>query len=65
MMNELKEKLIALGISEEMTHQVIATVLEFVKSKVPAPYHGMIDDVLAGQSPELRGLLGSLGINFP
>ncbi len=65
MMNELKEKLIALGLSEEMANQVIATVLEFMKSKIPATYHGMIDEVLAGQSPELHGLLGSLGINFP
>ena len=64
-MNELKEKLISLGLSEEMTNQIIATVLEFMKSKVPATYHGMIDDVVAGQSPELRGLLGGLGINFP
>ena len=64
-MNELKEKLSALGLSEEMIEQIIAAVLEFMKSKVPATYHGMIDDVHAGQSPELRGLLGGLGINFP
>ena len=60
-MNELKEKLIALGLSEEMTDKTIATVAEFVKSKIPASYHGMIDDVLAGKTPELGGILGSLG----
>ena len=60
-MNELKEKLTALGLSEEMTDKTIATVAEFVKSKIPASYHGMIDDVLAGKTPELGGILGNLG----
>jgi len=60
-MNELKEKLMALGLSEEMTDKVIVTVAEFVKSKIPSSYHSMIDDVLAGKSPELGGILGSLG----
>jgi len=65
MMNELKEKLAALGLGEDMADRVIAAVLEVAKSKVPASYHGIIDDVLTGKSPELRGILGSLGINFP
>ena len=60
-MNELKEKLVALGLSEEMADKTIATVADFVKSKIPATYHGMIDDVLAGKTPELGGILGSLG----
>jgi hypothetical protein len=60
-MNELKQKLVALGLSEEMADKVIATVAEFVKSKIPASYHSMIDDVLAGKSPETGGILGSLG----
>lgn len=60
-MNELKEKLAALGLSDEMTDQVIQTVAGFVKSKIPASYHGMIDDVLAGKSPDLGGILGNLG----
>ena len=63
-MNELKEKLIALGLSEEMSDKVIVTVAEFVKSKVPESYHSMIDDVLAGKSPQLGGILGSLGSLF-
>ena len=63
-MNELKEKLIALGLSEEMTDKAIATVAEFVKSKIPESYHSMIDDVLAGKTPELGGILGSLGSLF-
>ncbi len=63
-MNELKQKLVALGLSEEMTDKVITTVAEFVKSKIPASYHPMIDDVLAGKTPELGGILGSLGSLF-
>jgi len=64
MMNELKEKLTALGLSEEMADKTIATVAEFVKSKVPASFHGMINEVLAGKSPELGGILGGLGSLF-
>ncbi|MES2437909.1 MAG: hypothetical protein V4584_02500 [Verrucomicrobiota bacterium] len=63
-MNELKEKLIALGLSEEMTDKAITTVADFVKSKIPESYHSMIDDVLAGKTPELGGILGSLGSFF-
>ncbi len=60
-MNELKLKLTSLGISEEMADKVIVTVADFVKSKIPESYHGMIDDVLAGKSPDTGGLLGKLG----
>ncbi len=60
-MNELKQKLVGLGLSEEMTDKVITTVANFVKSKVPASYHGMIDDALAGKTPDMGGLLGGLG----
>lgn len=60
-MTELKAKLMAQGLSEEMTEQAIATVAEFVKSKVPESYHGMLDDVLAGNTPDLGGILGNLG----
>jgi ketopantoate reductase len=59
-MNELKTKLQALGLSEEMTDKAIATVAEFVKSKIPESYHSMIDDVLAGKTPEMGGILGSI-----
>ena len=60
-MNELKDKLAALGLSPEMTDNVIRPVADFVKTKVPASYHGMIDDVLAGKTPDLGGILGGLG----
>ncbi|RYD21167.1 MAG: hypothetical protein EOP88_12405 [Verrucomicrobiaceae bacterium] len=60
-MNELKERLKALGLSEDMTDQVISTVATFVKSKIPESYHSMIDDVLAGKTPDMGGILGGLG----
>lgn len=60
-MNELKQRLTAIGLSEEMTDKAIATVAEFVKTKIPESYHSMIDDVLAGKTPEMGGLLGTLG----
>ena len=63
-MNELKTKLMALGLSEEMTDKAITTVAEFVKTKIPESYHSMIDDVMAGKTPELGGILGSLGSFF-
>ncbi|MES2656982.1 MAG: hypothetical protein V4689_00075 [Verrucomicrobiota bacterium] len=60
-MNELKAKLTALGLSEEMADKAIATVAEFVKSKIPESYHSMIDDVMAGKTPDMGGILGKLG----
>ncbi len=60
-MNELKEKLKALGLSEEMTDNAIAAVADFAKSKIPESYHSMINEVLAGKTPELGGILGNLG----
>ncbi len=63
-MNELKIKLMALGLSEDMTNKTIVTVADFVKTKIPSTYHSMIDDVMAGKSPEMGGILGSLGSLF-
>ncbi len=61
MMNELKAKLTGLGLSPELADKVIVTVADFTKSKIPASYHGMIDDVMAGKSPDMGGILGGLG----
>lgn len=63
-MNELKNKLTALGLSDEMATRVIATVGDFAKSKLPEKFHGMLDDVLAGKSPDLGSLGGILGSLF-
>jgi len=60
-MNELRKQLTDIGLSEEMADKAILTVSSFVKSKAPESYHGMIDDVMAGKSPDLGGVLGKLG----
>ncbi len=63
-MNELKEKLVALGLSEDQASQAITAVAEFAKSKLPAQFHGMLDDVLAGKTSAIGGLGGMLGSLF-
>jgi hypothetical protein len=63
MINELKTKLTALGMTEEMAIKAIATVADFAKSKLPVQLHSAIDDVMAGKQPDfgpLAGMLGSL-----
>ena len=59
-MNELKEKLMALGLSAEQVDAVLRTVVDFVKAKLPADYQGMVDTLMAGQSPDLSSLGGGL-----
>ena len=59
-MNELKEKLVALGLSAEQAEGALKTVSEFVKSKLPPDYQGMVDSLMAGQTPDLSALGGGL-----
>lgn len=59
-MNELKEKLAALGLSEEQVNGAIITVSDFVKSKVPDEYRGVVDSLMAGESPDLSSLGGGM-----
>jgi hypothetical protein len=59
-MNELKEKLAALGLSEEQIDGAIQTVAGFVKSKLPPEYQGVVDSLLAGETPDLSALGGGL-----
>ncbi len=59
-MNELKEKLAALGLSGDQVDGAIRTVAEFVKSKVPPEYQGVVDSLLAGKTPDLSTLGGGL-----
>lgn len=60
-MNELKSRLVALGLSEEMAVQAIETVAEFAKSKIPSQFHSMLDDVMAGNKPDLTAISGLIG----
>ena len=60
-MNELKLKLAALGLSETQVDQVIVTMAEFAKARLPQNLHPMLDDVLAGKAPDLGQMGGMLG----
>ncbi len=60
MINELKARLVGLGMSEEMATKAITTVAEFAKAKLPGPLHSAIDDVMAGKNPDLGKLTGFL-----
>jgi hypothetical protein len=59
-MNELKERLAGLGLSEQQVDGAIQTVADFVKSKLPAEYQGMVDSLMAGQTPDLSALGGGI-----
>lgn len=59
-MNELKEKLAALGLSGEQVDGALSTVAEFVKAKLPEEYQGIVDSLLAGETPDLASLGGGL-----
>jgi hypothetical protein len=51
------------GISEEQARGAVATVVTFLKEKLPAPIAGQIDAVLAGSgvSDALKGIGGLFG----
>lgn len=59
-MNELKQRLSALGLSEEQVDGAIKTVADFVKSKLPPEYQSMFDNLLAGETPDLSALRGGM-----
>jgi hypothetical protein len=53
------------GLKEETAKQVVTTVTEFLKKKLPAPIASQIDGLLTGGATDLgnlaRGLGGLLG----
>lgn len=59
-MNELKERLAAIGLSSEQVDQTIETVAGFVKEKLPEQYQPMVDDMLEGKTPDLSQIAGGL-----
>ena len=59
-MNELKQRLAGLGLSEQQVDGAIKTVAEFVKGKLPPEYQGMVDSLMAGQTPDLSSLGGGI-----
>ena len=54
-MDELKEKLAALGIGDDKMDDVVQTVLGFIKDKLPDGMEGMFDSVMKGEVPEIGG----------
>ena len=58
--NELKERLAALGLSPEQVDQAVATVAGFVKEKLPEQYQPMVDDMLEGKAPDLSSIAGGM-----
>jgi hypothetical protein len=49
------------GLQEETAKQVVATVADFLKAKLPPPLASQIDGLLAGGKPDLQGLTKGLG----
>jgi hypothetical protein len=45
------------GLSEEMSKMAVQTVVDYLKSKLPAPIAGQIDSVIGGEG---TGNLGNL-----
>ncbi len=54
-MDELKEKLAALGIESDQIDGVIETVMGFVKDKMPDGMESMVDSVMNGEMPDIGG----------
>lgn len=49
-MNELIQNLVSkVGISEEQAQGSIGTVVEFLKGKLPASVHGVLDSAIGGE----------------
>lgn len=55
-MDELKQKLMELGLTAEMVDQVIQTIGDFVQAKVPGVDRAMVEKLLAGESNDLLGM---------
>ncbi len=49
------------GITPEQAKQAIAQVLEFLKTRLPAPVANQVEAVLGGKTPDLGSLGGLFG----
>ena len=47
-------------MSGEQVDGALKTVAEFVKAKLPEEYQGIVDSLLAGETPDLASLGGGL-----
>jgi len=60
-MNELKAKLISLGLSDEMATKALQTVGEFAKTKLPENMHPLVNQFLGEDSSSATGSSSTLG----
>ena len=50
------------GLSEEQAREVVNTVIEFIKGKLPGPIAGQLDSLMSGQGGGVLGTItGALG----
>jgi len=49
------------GLKDDTAKQVVTTVADFIKKKLPAPLAGQIDDLLAGGGSDLGSIAKGLG----
>jgi uncharacterized protein (DUF2267 family) len=60
-MDELIKQVTAkAGISEDQARSAVNTVLDFVKSRLPAPIAGQIDSAMSGEGGGIGGTLGDM-----
>lgn len=59
-MDELKQRLAALGLTPEQVDQTVETVSGFVKERLPEAYRPMVDDMMDGKTPDLSALAGGM-----
>ena len=56
-MDELREKLAALGLNEDQIDGVIEAFIDFIKGKLPDGMEGMVQGLLDGGSSDANALL--------
>jgi hypothetical protein len=56
-MDELKEKLLALGVKEDQIDGVIEVFVDFIKGKLPDGMEGMVQGLLDGNGSDANDLL--------
>ncbi len=56
-MDELKEKLLALGVNEDQIDGGIEAFVDFIKGKLPDGMEGMVQGLLDGNGSDANALL--------
>lgn len=60
-MDELIKQVTAkTGISEDQARAAVNTVLDFVKSRLPAPIAGQIENAMSGEGGGVGGAVGDI-----